>query len=68
MARSNLAVTFWAPFHDSTSDAIHQALIFSLIVGSYWLLRTQKDVLFMKITGKLYIPYAKMGTFMVNPI
>eukprot|EP00993_Chasmostoma_nieuportense_P000320 NODE_1296_length_1560_cov_114.113050_g1224_i0.p1 GENE.NODE_1296_length_1560_cov_114.113050_g1224_i0~~NODE_1296_length_1560_cov_114.113050_g1224_i0.p1 ORF type:complete len:470 (+),score=124.59 NODE_1296_length_1560_cov_114.113050_g1224_i0:61-1470(+) len=39
------------------------SLIFMFIVGTYWLMRTQKDALFMKITGKLYIPYAKMGTF-----
>eukprot|EP00667_Euglena_gracilis_P007740 EG_transcript_7819 len=37
--------------------------IFLVIVGIYWLLRTQKDALFMKICGKLLIPYAKMGTF-----
>jgi AAA family ATP:ADP antiporter len=36
---------------------------FLFIVGTYWLLRTQKDALFMKITGKLYIPYAKMCSF-----
>eukprot|EP00668_Euglena_longa_P003477 GGOE01004070.1.p1 GENE.GGOE01004070.1~~GGOE01004070.1.p1 ORF type:complete len:500 (+),score=137.10 GGOE01004070.1:50-1501(+) len=41
------------------------ALIFLLIVGNYWLLRTQKDALFLKICGKLFIPYAKMGTFAV---
>uniref|UniRef100_A0A7S1N3C9 ADP,ATP carrier protein n=1 Tax=Eutreptiella gymnastica TaxID=73025 RepID=A0A7S1N3C9_9EUGL len=41
------------------------SLTFLFIVGTYWLLRTQKDALFMKITGKLYIPYAKMGSFFV---
>eukprot|EP00906_Rhabdomonas_costata_P035713 RCo050173 len=38
---------------------------FMFIVGSYWLLRTQKDALFMKITGSAYIPHAKMVSFVV---
>ena len=32
------------------------AAIFLLIVGDYWLLRTQKDALFMRICGKRSIP------------
>eukprot|EP00667_Euglena_gracilis_P007077 EG_transcript_7140 len=39
--------------------------MFLFIVGTYWLLRTQKDALFMKITGKTYIPYAKMASFIL---
>jgi len=35
------------------------------IIGSYWLLRTIKDAIFMKTVGKLYIPYAKMTSFAV---
>jgi AAA family ATP:ADP antiporter len=36
------------------------ALLF--IVGTYWLLRPLKDALFMGIVGKLYLPYAKIGS------
>lgn len=39
--------------------------IFLFIIGSYWLMRPLKDGLFMKIVGKLYIPYAKMASFIV---
>lgn len=39
--------------------------ILLLIIGSYWLLRTIKDAIFMKTVGKLYIPYAKMASFVV---
>lgn len=35
------------------------------IIGSYWLLRTIKDAIFMKTVGKLYIPYAKMASFVI---
>lgn len=35
------------------------------IIGSYWLLRTIKDAIFMKTVGKLYIPYAKMSSFVL---
>jgi ATP:ADP antiporter, AAA family len=35
------------------------------IIGGYWLLRTIKDAVFMKTVGKLYIPYAKMISFVV---
>ncbi len=36
---------------------------FLFIIGTYWLMRPLKDALFMKIVGKLYIPYAKMASF-----
>ncbi len=38
------------------------SLIFLFIIGTYWLMRPLKDALFMKIVGKLYIPYAKMAS------
>eukprot|EP00906_Rhabdomonas_costata_P031884 RCo044979 len=41
------------------------SLTFMFIVGTYWLLRTQKDALFMKITGAANIPKAKMLSFVV---
>lgn len=39
------------------------SLTFLFIIGTYWLMRPLKDALFMKIVGKLYIPYAKMVSF-----
>ena len=30
------------------------------IIGNYWCMRGLKDVFFMKIVGKTYLPYAKM--------
>lgn len=38
------------------------SLTFLFIIGTYWLMRPLKDALFMKIVGKLYIPYAKMAS------
>lgn len=39
------------------------SLTFLFIIGTYWLMRPLKDALFMKIVGKLFIPYAKMASF-----
>lgn len=41
------------------------SLTFLFIIGTYWLMRPLKDALFMKIVGKLWIPYAKMASFVV---
>lgn len=41
------------------------SLTFLFIIGAYWLMRPLKDALFMKIVGKLYIPYAKMASLFV---
>ncbi|MCK4651044.1 hypothetical protein KAT08_02590 [Candidatus Babeliales bacterium] len=30
------------------------------IVGSYWMLRTMKNAIFIKMVGSMYLPYAKM--------
>lgn len=38
------------------------AATFLFIIGTYWLMRPLKDALFMKIVGKLYLPYAKMAS------
>jgi AAA family ATP:ADP antiporter len=38
------------------------SLTFLFIIGTYWLMRPLKDALFLKIVGKLYIPYAKMAS------
>lgn len=35
------------------------SLIFSAIIGTYWLLRPLKDSIFMSVVGSDYIPYAK---------
>ncbi len=39
------------------------ALTFLFIIGSYWLLRPLKDSLFISITGKNYLPLAKIISF-----
>ncbi len=45
------------------------SLTFLFIIGTYWLMRPLKDALFMKIVGKLYIPYAKMASlFFIIPL
>jgi len=41
------------------------SLTFLFIIGTYWLMRPLKDALFMKIVGKLYIPWAKMASLFV---
>lgn len=38
------------------------SLTFLFIIGTYWLMRPLKDALFMKIVGKLWIPYAKIAS------
>lgn len=40
------------------------SLTFLFLIGTYWLMRPLKDALFMKIVGKLYIPYAKMASLL----
>lgn len=41
------------------------SFVLLFIIGSYWLLRTIKDAIFMKTVGKLYIPQAKTLSFAV---
>jgi len=53
---------------DLTSEELKKfsmlSLTFLFIIGTYWLMRPLKDALFMKIVGKLYIPYAKMASLL----
>ena len=39
------------------------ALILSLIIGTYAMIRPLKDAVFMRIVGKYYLPYAKLLSF-----
>eukprot|EP01012_Entosiphon_sulcatum_P031260 TRINITY_DN3917_c0_g1_i1.p1 TRINITY_DN3917_c0_g1~~TRINITY_DN3917_c0_g1_i1.p1 ORF type:complete len:499 (+),score=48.05 TRINITY_DN3917_c0_g1_i1:24-1499(+) len=56
----------WGDLHDEDCRRFAVlSLAFLCIVGTYWLARTQKDALFMKITGKVYIPYAKIVSFLL---
>ena len=41
------------------------SLIFSLIIGTYWLLRPLKDSIFMSVVGKDYIPNAKILSLLI---
>lgn len=63
---SRIARALWG---DLSSDELKKygmlSSIFLFIIGTYWLMRPLKDALFMKIVGKLYIPYAKMASFVV---
>ncbi len=34
--------------------------VFFFIIGTYWLVRSLKDAVFLKTVGPLYLPYAKM--------
>ncbi|MFH1832167.1 MAG: Npt1/Npt2 family nucleotide transporter [bacterium] len=36
-----------------------------IILGSYWLMKPLKDAVFMKTVGRLYLPYAKIASFLV---
>src|SRR5437870_2151437 len=63
---SRIARALWG---DLSSDEFKKfgmlAGIFLFIIGTYWLMRPLKDALFMGIVGKLYIPYAKMASFII---
>jgi AAA family ATP:ADP antiporter len=58
-----------ALYGDLTTDEFKKfgmlSSVLLCIIGSYWLLRTVKDAIFMKTVGKLFIPYAKMTSFFV---
>lgn len=41
------------------------ALCFSLVIGTYWMLRTTKDAVFNELVGVSYIPRAKQGTILL---
>ena len=36
--------------------------VFFFIIGTYWLVRSLKEVVFANIVGKLYLPYAKIAS------
>ena len=36
--------------------------VFFFIIGTYWLVRSLKEVIFANVVGKLYLPYAKIGS------
>lgn len=36
--------------------------VFFFIIGTYWLVRSLKEVIFANIVGKMYLPYAKIGS------
>ena len=38
---------------------LRMGLIFALIIGVYWTLRSLKDSIFMQLVDKMYLPYAK---------
>ncbi len=44
---------------------LYLTLIFLLITGTYAILHPLKEALFVRIVGKLYIPYAKMASFII---
>ncbi|MFA6263086.1 MAG: Npt1/Npt2 family nucleotide transporter [Candidatus Babeliales bacterium] len=59
----NLARALWG---NLTKEEVKKfgmlSLTFFFAIGTYWLMRPLKDALFLKIVGKLYIPYAKMAS------
>lgn len=36
------------------------SIVFFFIIGTYWLMRSLKDAIFLKTVGRTYLPYAKM--------
>lgn len=44
---------------------LRMGLIFTLIVGVYWTLRSLKDSVFIQLVDKLYLPYAKTFSIIV---
>ena len=42
------------------------SIIFSLIIGSYWLFRPVKDAVFLTMIGNLHQPKAKMISFALS--
>lgn len=41
------------------------SIIFLFTVGTYWLMKPLKDSIFIKITGKFYLPYVKIASLIV---
>jgi AAA family ATP:ADP antiporter len=65
-----IARTLWG---DLSKDEVKKfgllTLTFLFIIGSYWTMRPLKDVFFMKIVGKTYLPYVKMlALFVLIPL
>ena len=58
---SNLCQTVWG---DLSREEFKKfgllSAIFFFIIGTYWLMRSLKDAIFLKTVGRTYLPYAKM--------
>ena len=48
---------------------LRMGFIFSIIIGSYWTIRTLKNALFMTLVGAAQLPYAKTASlFFLLPV
>lgn len=58
---------FWGDFdREEIKKFSILSLMFFCMIGSYWLLRTQKDAVFNALVGFEYQPYAKMLSFVAS--